>query len=48
MKPKMTKKEFDAKLREQIARGEITPEDAEVEWDFFVNGPDTFETIYGF
>ena len=43
----MTKEEFDAKLRDQIAKGEITPEDAESEWDFFVNGMDSFQNIYG-
>ena len=43
----MTREEFDAMLREQIANGDITPEDAEVEWDFFVNGPDTYQNIYG-
>ena len=43
----MTREEFDAKLREQIVNGDITPEDAEVEWDFFVNGTDSFESIYG-
>ena len=44
----MTKEEFDAKLREQIANGEITPMDAESEWDFFVNGTDSREKYYGF
>lgn len=43
----MTREEFDAKLREQIANGDITPEDAEVEWDFFANGTDTYQSIYG-
>ena len=43
----MTKQEFDAYLRKQIAAGEITPEEAESEWDFFVNGMDTFQNIYG-
>ncbi len=43
----MTKEEFDAKLREQIAKGEITPEDAAVEYDFFVNGCDSYQNIYG-
>lgn len=43
----MTKQEFDAYLREQIAKGEITPEDAEVEYDYFVNGWDSFQNIYG-
>lgn len=43
----MTKQELDEKLREQIANGEITPLDAESEWDFFVNGTDSFQNIYG-
>ena len=43
----MTRDEFDAYLREQIAAGEMTPEAAESEWDFFVNGPDTYQNIYG-
>ena len=43
----MTREEFDAKLREEIANGEITPEDAEVEMDFFLNGWDSFQNIYG-
>ena len=43
----MSRDEFDAKLREQIAKGEITPEDAAVEYDYFVNGPDTYQNIYG-
>ena len=43
----MTREEFDAKLREQIAKGEITPMDAESEWDFFVNGTDSYQSIYG-
>lgn len=43
----MTRDEFDAMLREQIATGEITAEAAESEWDFFVNGADSYHTIYG-
>lgn len=43
----MTRDEFDTYLREQIAKGEITPEAAESEWEFFVNGQDTFQNIYG-
>ena len=43
----MTKEQFEAKLRDQIAKGEITPADAEVEYDFFVNGPDSRENIFG-
>ena len=44
---RMTREEFDAKLREEIAKGEITPEDAESEWDFFVIGPDSYQSIFG-
>ena len=44
----MTRDEFDAMLREQIANGEITAIEAESEWDFFANGSDSFETVYGF
>lgn len=43
----MTSKEFDEMLREKISKGEITPEDAQVEYDFFVNGSDSFQNIYG-
>ena len=43
----MTKEQFDAKLREQIAKGEITPEEAAIEYDFFVNGCDSDQNIYG-
>lgn len=43
----MTRDEFDAILLERIANGEITAEAAESEWDFFVNGFDSYETIYG-
>lgn len=43
----MSREEFDAYLREQIALGEITPEAAESEWDFFVNGSDSYQNIYG-
>ena len=43
----MTKDEFDAYLRDQIAAGEMTPEAAESEWDFFVNGMDSIQNIYG-
>ena len=43
----MTREEFDAKLREQIANGELTPEAAESEWDYFVNGWDSVQNIYG-
>lgn len=43
----MSRYEFDAYLRDQIAKGEITPEAAASEWDFFVNGTDSIQNIYG-
>lgn len=42
----MSRDEFDAYLWEQIAKGEITPEDAEVEYDYFVNGWDSVQNLY--
>ena len=44
---KREREAYDAMLRAKIANGEMTPEEAEVEWDFFVNGPDSFQNIYG-
>ena len=44
---RMTNEEFDAMLREKIANGEITPEEAESEYDFFANGADSYQNIYG-
>ena len=43
----MTKEEFDAILRAKIAEGEITPEEAESEWDYFVNGFPSYQNVYG-
>ena len=43
----MTREEFDEQLRERIASGEITAIEAESEWDFFVNGTDSYQSIYG-
>ena len=43
----MTNAEFDEMLRKKIASGEITPEDAEVEYDFFANGFDSRENLCG-
>jgi len=43
----MTNAEFDEMLRAKIASGEITPEDAEVEYDFFANGFDSRENLCG-
>ena len=34
---RMTKEELAAKLDEQVKNGEITPEEAEDEWQNFVN-----------
>ena len=44
---KEEKNEFKAKLWEEIAAGDITPEQAESEWDFAVNGMDSYQSIYG-
>lgn len=44
----MTREEYDALMKQQIADGEITPEDAESEWDFYVNGWDSYQSIYGY
>ena len=43
----MTRMEFDRKLREQIANGEIDPMAAESEMDFFLNGSDSRENLCG-
>ena len=44
----MSRDEFDAMLREQIAKGEITPDEAENEYWYFVNRfEDTLEGVYG-
>ena len=43
----MSKEQLEKELREKIFRGEITPEEAESEYDFFVNGWDSFQNIYG-
>ena len=43
----MTREEFDEQLREQIRNGEITAEAAESEFDFFANGSDSYQNIYG-
>ena len=39
--------EFDAYLREQIAKGEMTPEEANIEWDYHFNGWASVQSIYG-
>lgn len=38
---------FDAYLREQIAKGNMTPMDAEVERDFHFNGWDSRQNVCG-
>ena len=38
---------FDAMLRAKIASGEMTPEEAAVEWDFHFNGMDCRENLGG-
>lgn len=43
----MTRDDYDALLKQRIADGEITPEEAESEWDYFVNGWDSYQSIYG-
>lgn len=43
----MTREEFDAELRAKIASGEITPEEAESEWDYFVNGYPSRQSVCG-
>lgn len=44
----MTKEQLEAKLREQIAAGDITPDDAEDEYQQFVRRfENTFEGVYG-
>lgn len=43
----MTSEDFEQFLKNQIACGEITPEDAESEYDFFVNGSDSWQNVYG-
>ena len=43
----MTNKEFDEMLREKISKGEITPEEAAIEYDYFANGVDSYQNIYG-
>lgn len=44
----MTKEQFEAELRKQIVNGEVTPEAAESEWDYFVNGSETYQSVYGY
>ena len=39
---------FDAYLRSKIACGEMTPEEAQIEWDYHFNGYETYQSVYGF
>ena len=44
---RLEREAFDAKLRAEIAAGDRTPEDAEIEWDYHFNGYDSRQNIYG-
>ena len=44
---KREREAFDAELLAKIASGEMTLEDAEIEWDFHFNGWDSVQSIYG-
>ena len=44
---KRERAEFDAKLRALIAKGEMTPEEAEMEWDYHYNGMDSRQNTCG-
>lgn len=44
---KRERAEFDAMLKAKIAAGEMTPEDAAIEWDYHFNGADSVQSIYG-
>lgn len=37
---------FERKLDTKVREGEITPEEAESEWDFFCNGSDSYQKYY--
>ena len=39
--------EFDAYLRDQIAKGEMTPDEAEAEWDYHFNGYPSRQSVCG-
>ena len=44
----MTKEEFEVKLEQAIANGEMTSEEAEMEWqDFTHEGEDVYSLVYG-
>ena len=42
----LTREEFEEKLKKEIEEGIITPDEAESEWDFFVNGSDSYQKYY--
>ena len=44
---KREREAFDAELRAKIASGEMTPDEAAIEWDFHFNGWDSVQSIYG-
>lgn len=41
------REEYTAMLLEKITNGEITPEEAEIEWDYHFNGTDSRENLCG-
>ena len=44
----LTKQQLEAELQEKLDRGEITVEEAEMEWqDFTHRGEDSFQGVYG-
>ena len=44
---KREREAYDAELRAKIEAGEMTPEEAEVEWDFHFNGWDNRDNLGG-
>lgn len=44
----LTKQQLEQELDEKIAKGEITAEEAEAEWqDFIHRGENSFQGVYG-
>lgn len=44
----LTKQQLEQELDEKLAKGEITAEEAEMEWqDFTHRGSDSFQGVYG-
>ena len=41
------REEFDAMLRAKIASGELTPDEAEMEWDYHFNGFESRQSVCG-